>query len=591
MKFLKKNAPKRPPSGGRGFLKLKYMFIQSLKINVTAVFKKCRYALPVALLLVQGCSSKPEADTLVLGKIWTGNEAKPWAEAMAISADTIMGIGTEAEMQAFSGSKTVVLKADTSQLITPGFIDSHTHFVDGGYTLASVKLRDAKTPEEFIKLVGDFAKTIKPGQWIVGGNWDHQNWGGKKLPERSWIDSVTPNNPVWINRLDGHMALANSLALKIAGVTDATKEMPGGSIIRSNGHITGLLKDNAKDLIQDHKPEPSAEEKDKALEASMNYVASNGVTSVVSLTGTSWNNYFEVYKRANDKKKLITRVYAATMLEDWAKLAAMVKKDGRGDDFFTIGALKGFVDGSLGSHTAAFDKPFSDTPTDSGFFLVPKDTLYKRIKAADSAGLNIIVHAIGDKSIHTLLDIFERVEKENGPRDRRFRMEHAQHINPADFLRFAKLNVIPSVQPYHAIDDGRWAEKFIGHERAKSTYAFRSLLDAKARLAFGSDWFVAPASPMQGIYAATTRRTIDDKNPNGWIPEQKITVAEAMKAYTIDGAYAMFQEKKRGSLEPGKLADFVILEKDITKIDPVAIQKVKVLKTYVGGKVVYSLSK
>lgn len=292
-------------------------------------------------------------------------------------------------------------------------------------------------------------------------------------------------------------------------------------------------------------------------------------------------------ERARAQNKLITRIYAGTMLPNWRMLNEKIKKEGRGDAWLRFGAVKEFVDGSIGSHTAAFFKPFLDTPGDSGFFLIPPDALYRGIKSADSAGLHLVVHAIGDKAIHTLLNIFEQVQNENGPRDRRFKMEHVQHIHPNDIPRFKTLGVIGSMQPYHAIDDGRYAEKSIGYERTKTTYAFRSLIDAGATLAFGSDWSVAPATPLEGIYAAATRRTLDDKNPDGWIPEQKISVEEALKAYTLNGAYASFEEGIKGSLEPGKKADYVVLEKDITTINPVEIRDVKVMRTVVGGKTVY----
>ena len=554
----------------------------------TAIYLK---ALLVAVLASAGITANAQtADKLVTGRIWTADPGKPWADAMAIAGDRILAVGTKQELKAYVNKQTVLVKAAEGQLIVPGFIDNHTHFMDGGYMLASVQLRDAKTPAEFIRRIKEFAKTVKPGTWIIGGAWDHQLWGGE-LPDRVWIDSVTKDNPVWINRLDGHLCLANSLALKLAGVTDDVADVTGGHIERKNGHITGLLKDNAMGMVQKIVPEPSAEMKDRAMDAAMNYVASNGVTSIVSLTGVGVNDYFDVYQRAHDQHRLITRVYAATMLERWAMLAELVKKKGRGDDWYKIGGLKGFVDGGLGAHTAFMLKPFTDSPRDSGFMVIDSMKLYSQVKSADSAGLQVTVHAIGDRAIHTLLNIYQKVEAVNGDRDRRFRMEHTQHLDPADIGRFAQLNVIPSMQPYHAIDDGRWADKYIGAKRARYAYAFRSLLDAKAKLAFGSDWFVAPASPIMGIYAAATRRTIDGLQPNGWVPQEKITVLEAMKAYTINGAYAIFEEKSRGSLEKGKLADFVILDKDITKIDPVAIEGVNVLQTYVGGKAVYTKAK
>jgi hypothetical protein len=534
------------------------------------------------LALLAGCKPHPKADMVVLGKIWTANDAQPWAEGMAIVGDSIVATGTATEIERWIGDETNTIRVAEGQLIVPGFIDCHTHFVDGGFALASVQLRDARSPREFIQRIADFAKKQPRGAWILNGDWDHENWGGE-LPTRHWIDSVTPHHPVWINRLDGHMGLANTAALQAAGITDKVKEVPGGTIVRDkSGKLTGIFKDNAMGMLYARVPPPSVEQEDQALQEAMDYVAARGVTSAHNMSG-----YMSVFERARVAGTLKTRIYAGMSLSNWKTLHEKVKAQGWGDKWLRIGALKEFVDGSLGSHTAAFFDPFSDTPNDAGFFVIGEEELYRRIKSADSAGLQVMTHAIGDKAIHTLLNSYERVASENGVRDRRFRIEHAQHIHPNDLKRFATLGVIPSMQPYHCIDDGRWAEKIIGYERCKTTYAFRSLLDAGARFAFGSDWFVAPPTPLEGIYAAVTRRTLDDKNPGGWIPEQKITVVEALKAYTAWAAYASFEENIKGSLEPGKLADFVILEKDITAIDPVEIRNVQVLKTVVGGKVVF----
>lgn len=537
---------------------------------------------PVLLImLIVGCKSKPIAEQVVFGKVWTGNEKLAWAEGFAIAGDSIVAVGSHQEIEDWIGPETKVIETEKENLIVPGFIDCHTHFMEGGFALASVQLRDAKTKEEFINRIKAFALTQPKGAWITSGDWDHENWGGD-LPTREWIDSVTRDNPVWINRLDGHMNLANTAALKQAGVDDKVKDVAGGTIVRDKkGRLTGVFKDNATALIDGVVPEPTSEQKDMALQAAMNYVASFGVTSVHNMDG-----YMDVFERAKKSNTLITRIYAGMSLRSWRKLNEKVQQEGRGDKWLRIGLLKGFVDGSLGSHTAAFFKPFVDTPNDSGFFVVTEAELYQRIKSADSAGLHVTTHAIGDKAVNTLLNIFERVIKENGERDRRFRMEHAQHPMQSDFRRFAELNVIPSMQPYHAIDDGRWAEKFIG-DRIKTTYAFRSFLNAQADLVFGSDWFVAPPIPLEGIYAAVTRQTIDGKNPEGWVPDQKISVEEALKSYTVRAAFASFEEGIKGSLATGKLADFVILERDITQVDPVAIRDVKVLKTVVGGKIVY----
>ena len=539
--------------------------------------------IPVFLIiLIVGCKSKPVAEQVVFGKVWTGNDKQAWAEGFAIVNDSIVAVGTHSEIEDWIGAETKVIEASTENLIVPGFIDCHTHFMEGGFALASVQLRDAKTKEEFINRIKSFALTQPKGAWITSGDWDHENWGGE-LPSRDWIDSVTQNNPVWINRLDGHMNLANSMALKLAGVDDDVKEVAGGNIVRDKqGRVTGVFKDNAKSLIYPVVTEPTDEQKDMALQAAMKYVASFGVTSVHNMDG-----YHDVFERAKKSNALITRIYAGMSLRKWRELNEKVNQQGRGDKWLRIGSLKAFVDGSLGSHTAAFFKPFEDTPKDSGFFVIPELELYKRIKSADSAGLHIMTHAIGDKAINTLLNVYARVIQENGERDRRFRIEHAQHVLPDDFRRFAELQVIPSMQPYHAIDDGRWADKVIGTERSKTTYAFRSMINAQANLAFGSDWFVAPPIPLEGIYAAVTRQTIDGKNPDGWVPDQKISVEEALKSYTVRAAFASFEENIKGSIAIGKLADFVILERDITQVDPVEIREVKVLKTVVGGKTVY----
>ena len=523
----------------------------------------------IILVVLSACTTHPKADKIVLGKIWTGNPEQQWAEGMAIIGDSIVEVGSAADVEKWMGGETEKITTAEGNLIVPGFIDCHVHFIEGGFALSSVQLRDAKTPEEFISRIAAYAQTVAKGTWITSGDWDHENWGGI-LPTREWIDSVTKDHPVWINRLDGHMSLANTAALKLAGLTNSVKDVAGGTIIRDKkGNLTGIFKDNAMNLINKVVPQPSDEQEDKALEAAMDYVAARGVTSVHNMSG-----FEDTFERAHDRGTLRTRIYSGMTLDHWKELAEKIKAQGKGDKWLRRGNLKEFVDGSLGSHTAAFFKPFEDTPRDSGFFVIEPALLKQNIKSADSAGLQVMVHAIGDKAIHTLLNIFEEVGKENGQRDRRFRIEHAQHIAPADIKRFAELNVIPSMQPYHAIDDGRWAEKVIGHERSTTTYAFKSLLDAKANLAFGSDWFVAPPTPLEGIYAAVTRRTLDDKNPDGWIPEQKITVEEALRAYTINAAYASFEEGIKGSLERGKLADFVVLEKDITTLPPAEIRNV-----------------
>ena len=520
---------------------------------------------------------------VVNARVWTGDARRPWADALAAEGERLIAVGTSAAVKKLAGPSTRVIDAK-GMMIVPGFIDSHVHFITGGFGLSSVQLRDAKTPAEFVRRIKEYAATLPPGAWITEGNWDHEQWGGE-LPRRDWIDSVTPDHPVWINRLDGHMSLANSAALRAANVDASAPDVSGGTIVRGDGGApTGILKDNAQSLVDRAVPEPPAEVTDRAIDAAMKYVASNGVTSVHNM-GT-WDD-LAAFERAQRTGRLATRIYAVVPLASWERLRDTVAARGRGDAWLHIGGLKGFVDGSLGSHTAAMLQPFTDAPNDTGLLVNTPEHLYEWTSGADKAGLQVIVHAIGDRAIRTQLDIYERVVKEDGTKDRRFRIEHLQHPAASDIPRVATLGVIGSMQPYHAIDDGRWAEKVIGHERAKTTYAFRSLLDAGVRLAFGSDWFVAPPTPLEGIYAAVTRRTLDGKHPGGWIPEQKITVEEALRAYTSGAAYAEFAENEKGTLAPGMLADFVMLDRDLTTIAPETLRDTKVLMTVVGGKPVY----
>ncbi|MBL0027055.1 MAG: amidohydrolase [Saprospiraceae bacterium] len=516
--------------------------------------------------------------------IWTGNDENTEAQAMALSGDTIMALGTNADMMQFSGANTEVIDLK-GRFVIPGFIDSHVHLISGGRSLLSVDLRDAGTPEEFTGRIAAFAGKLQPNEWIFEANWDHTLWGGA-LPQKGWIDNFTSKNPVAVFRLDGHMVLANSLALAIAGIDKNTPDVSGGTIVRDKlGNPTGILKDNAINLLTDKIPPMSEKQRLNCFQNAINYFLSNGVTTVHDVDG--FNKDFESYSTAlhlRNAGELKVRIYSAMPLNEWDRLAKMKRDD---DKWLKTGCLKGFVDGSLGSHTAAFQDVYSDKKDDKGLFLNTEDDLYKWISASDRAGLQVFVHAIGDLAIHTLLNIYERVTLENGGRDRRFRIEHTQHLLPSDIKRFAKLKVIASMQPYHCIDDGRWAEEYIGAQRIKTTYAFKSLIEDNAVLSFGSDWSVAPASPVMGIYAAVTRSTLDGKNPNGWVPEQKISVREALKAYTKNAAYASFDENIKGTLETGKLADFVVLNENIFKTEPSQIKNIKVLQTFVGGKMVY----
>jgi predicted amidohydrolase YtcJ len=538
-------------------------------------------------ICVLSAFGQPAADlVLTNGNIWTG---KARAQAVACVGDKISAVGSSTEIAKWVGAQTKVVDLH-GRLLLPGFNDAHVHLVEGGTHLAGVQLRSAKNEAQFTERIRAFAAELPPGAWVLGGDWDHESWPSAKLPTHQLIDSVSGGHPVFVNRLDGHMSLANSVALKLSGITRDTPDPPGGTIVRdAHGEPTGLLKDAAKTAVENVIPPETEAGIAIAVKAAMRYANENGVTSLQDVSTTP--EYLRVYQKLLRDGELTVRISGRQPLADWKRLADAGVTAAFGGAKLQIGGLKGFADGSLGSTTALFYEPYLDQPETSGLAneeMIPESKMRRHILDADRAGLQIAVHAIGDKANHLILDFFEDAEKQNGPRDRRFRIEHAQHLAAADIPRFAQLHVVASMQPYHAIDDGRWAEKRIGPLRAKGTYAFRSLLDAGATLAFGSDWEVAPMEPIMGIYGAVTRRTLDEKRPGGWIPEQKITVAEAVRAYTFGSAYASFEEGIKGTIEPGKLADFVGLSEDIFAIDPVGIRNVKVMLTVFDGRVVYS---
>jgi predicted amidohydrolase YtcJ len=510
----------------------------------------------------------------------------PEAQSVAVKGDKIVGVGTNAEMRALAGPKTQVVDLG-GRLMLPGFIDNHTHFSSGGFQLQSVDLRDAKSEKEFARRIKERASRY-PKRWITGGDWDHDNWPGGNLPTKELVDGFTATTPVFVSRYDGHMVLVNSHVLKLAGITKDTPDPPGGSIVKDpkTGEPTGVLKDEAMSLVYAHIPNATEEELVDAVRLALAEARKLGITSIQDISSSS---DLKVYQILRDNGELTARFYCRLPLSQWENLSRSGLRVPFGDQWVRLGSLKAFADGSLGSSTALFFEPFTSDPTTKG---LPSDILLDgRLEqwalGADKAHLQLSIHAIGDSANSRILDLFAKIIKENPAWDRRFRIEHAQHIHPKDFKRFAELGVIASVQPFHAIDDGRWAEKRIGHERSKTTYPFRSFLESKARITFGSDWTVAPLSPILGIYAAVTRRTTDGANPGGWFPEQKITVKEAIKAYTIDNAYGAFEENEKGSISVGKLADFVVLSEDILTIDPVKIEKVKVVMTVLGGKVVH----
>jgi hypothetical protein len=552
------------------------------------IVARCAMVSVCALAVACSRPARLAADLVITrANIWTGDPTQPGATALAIIGDRIVDVGGADAMERWRGAQTTVIDAEGRRVV-PGFNDSHVHFVDGGTQLDSVDLKDADSPQEFARRITARAKA-KPGEWILGGDWDDQRWTPPDLPTRALIDDTTNGTPVFVSRYDGHMALANAAALGRAGITERTSDPPGGVIVRDGrGNPTGVLKDAAMDIVTRVVPNKTPEERSRAVKRAMEHAESLGVTSVQDMN-PSYDD-ISVYADLANRGELTVRIYAAPMETGFYDQAKIGLRRSFGSSWLRLGAVKGYADGSLGSTTAYFFQPYSDAPNTRGLLseeMQPLDHMRTRLLAADAAGLQLCIHAIGDAAISQILDLFEDVVEANGDRDRRLRIEHAQHIAPKDFDRFAALKVIASVQPYHAIDDGRWAERRIGPDRIKTTYAFRTLLDKGVRVAFGTDWPVAPLNPMWSLYAATTRATLDGRHPDGWVPEQKVSVGDALAAYTRTAAFAEFQERDKGTLARGKLADLVILTDDILNIPPERIKDVRVLMTIVGGKIVY----
>lgn len=532
------------------------------------------------------CQQHPEADHIYLNaKIWTGDSSNPIAKAIAVKDSTILYVGDD--YQPFTGSQTTLTNLE-GKMMVPGFIDNHTHFLEGGYFLASINLREVKSMVSFIFTFRHFADSAKGAVWIKGGNWDHEAWGGQ-LPRKEWIDSVSGKHPVFLSRYDGHMGLANSIALQLAGITKNTPNPPGGEILKDpkTGEPTGILRDGATALVSHIIPEPTEKELDESLARAAAYALSHGLTQVQDMG--SYGGWIDLatYRRAEGRGQLPIRIYSFVAIRTWQKLDSFVKNNGWGNDRLHWGGLKGFVDGSLGSTTAWFYRPYLDAPHSTGLQVTDTTLLRKWILQADSVGLHIAIHAIGDHANDWILNVYEEAENLHPNKNQRFRVEHAQHLTPAAIARFAKLQVIPSMQPFHAIDDGKWAGKRLDSARLEGTYVFKSLLDAHANLTFGSDWTVAPLDPIAGIYAAVTRRTLDDKNPGGWFPGQKISVEQALRCYTVNNAWAGFQENKTGRLKAGMLADFTVLSEDLFAMAPENIRNTKILLTVVNGKEAY----
>jgi predicted amidohydrolase YtcJ len=543
------------------------------------------------------------ADLIVLdARIWTGANAYPHsaqpssdgarasadgAAALAVRSGRVVALGRNDEIEGLRGPRTRIVRAG-GRFVMPGFNDAHLHLMTGGLHLEAVSLRDAASPSEFARRIAVRAAR-HPGEWVTGGDWDEQRWPERALPVRALIDGETPFTPVFVGRYDEHMALANSLALRLAGVSAHTADPPGGAIVRdATGEPTGILKDAAMALVRDVMPPLDRGRRERALTLALRHMASLGVTSAQDMGPAEED--IDLYMSFEAEGRMTVRVRAVPAALPLVEQLASGTVRRAGGDFVRVSGVKAFADGSLGSATALFFEAYEDDPGSRGLLaaeMQPLDAMRTRLLSIDRVGEPLCIHAIGDRAVSMVLDLFEDIDRANGPRDRRPRIEHAQHLVPGDFARFRRLGVIASVQPFHAIDDGRWAEGRIGRERARTTYAFRSFLDHGVTLALGTDWPVAPLDPMSTLYAAVTRAPLDHSRPEGWIPEQKLTVGEALEAYTRGSAYAEFREAEKGLIRVGMLADLVVLSADPFVVPPDVLRELKVAMTVVGGRVVF----
>ncbi|MDB2351404.1 amidohydrolase [Candidatus Marinimicrobia bacterium] len=529
------------------------------------------------------CASIETADIIYFnGNIYTGIKEDTRQNYIATKNNRILELGVDNYSHLISSNtKLIDLK---NNFLLPGFIDNHTHFIYGGTKLNNISLQNSRTQYEFINSFKEYIPNINNGLWLQGGNWDHENWGGA-LPNKSWIDSLTNNNPVLVSRVDGHMALANSKALEEANINENTPNPVGGEIVKdiNTGIPTGILKDTAIDIVRKLIPKQSHSEQDSILKTSMNYASSQGITQIHDMA--TWDD-LQTFRR--NKDKLTLRIKTYTWYEDWEKLIDLIDKYGKGDNILRWDGIKAMIDGSLGSRTAWMHNHYLDDKNTNGIMRIKDTNSFKKmITNLDKNGIQLAIHAIGDKANDWIIKQSMNLNKVNGFIDRRIRIEHAQHLTKDAIEKIINNDIIPSMQPYGCIDDTRWMHKRINSDLMSRTYIFKTFIDKNVNLTFGSDWDVTPLNPLFGIYAAVTRKTIDGSNPGGWNPEQKLTVEEAIACYTNNNSYAVFSEKNIGVLQKDMLADFVVLSKDITSIKIDDILKTRVLNTIYNGKEVF----
>ncbi|MBN2092804.1 amidohydrolase [candidate division KSB1 bacterium] len=551
-------------------------------------FKSFWVVFSLFCLIIANCGTSKDSfiDLLLInGKIWTVSPSMPWAEAVAIHGNQIVLVGKTAELKKYTGSSTQIIDLQ-GKFVIPGFNDAHVHFRNGGASLLGIKLREAKNENEFTERIREKAQTLSPGAWITGGEWDHEAWPSQKLPTKELIDAVTPETPVLVDRLDGHVALANNLALRMAGVNKNTRDPQGGKIDRNplTGEPTGILWDEAIGLVGRIIPATRKTEIQQQLGAALQHAMELGVTSIQD---NSFATDLTIYQELMAAGKLTVRVNAWRAWELAKNYENIGIQAMFGNSMIQLGTMKVFSDGSMGAGSALFFAPYADEPSTSGIPIYPEAELYQLIEKVDEMGLQVATHAIGDKANHWVLNAYEKAMLKSGRKNARHRIEHAQVVTDSDLPRFAQQGVIASIQPSHCIDDMRWAEKRIGKERCTDAYRFKSLVDAGAKLAFGTDWPVEPLNPMLGLYAAVTREYPEGGPTGGWQPSEKLSMEQAIEFYTLGSAYAEFSENKKGTIEPGKLADITVLSNNLFEIPPQKILETQVLMTIFDGKVVY----
>jgi predicted amidohydrolase YtcJ len=523
---------------------------------------------------------------LINGVIYTGDPAKPRVEAIASRGEMIVATGTTAEIRKLVGPKTRVIDLKGG-FAMPGFNDAHLHLGSAAQAKLTVNLEGAQSLAEFQKRIQERVAQSKPGEWITGRGWDHTLWSPAKFPTRQDLDAISKDHPMLFTHISGHVAVANSKALELAGITAATPNPPGGEIEHdAQGQPDGMLKEGSAYGIVGRKiPEVTAERRKQGIELALAEAAKYGVTSMQD--NSSWGDFL-AYRELKTEGKLTARITEWLPFDSpLDKLEQMRREGGTTDPWLKTGALKGFMDGALGTETAALLAPYSDDPKTSGILESHPGDLNKMSVERDKAGFQIAFHAIGDRGNRVALDAFAAVVAANGARDRRDRIEHAQIVAPDDFARFASLKVIASMQPSHQTTDMRWAEKRLGADRIKGAYAWRTMLNDGVKLAFGTDWPVEIINPMRGLHACVTRQLPDGTPTGGWQPQEKISMDECIHAYTVGAAYAEFEEGKKGQLVPGQYADMIVLSADVIKIPAAEILKVNVSQTIVGGREVY----